>query len=420
MKLLTTSAIALIAAASAGPALAQYESGGRTSPPVVEMKPRSEKESPAKGPQPSKGALKALSELLTAVHSKDPAAIQAKLPAAQAAVSTPQDRYLLARLQLEAAVDAKDMAAAANALDALLATGVAQPEEAASFYKNLSHIRFEAKQYDLAAAAVEKRLQLNPNDVDAIGLLAETRNSQGRVADAVAALQRGIQAQSAGGQKAPEAWLKRAAALAYNAKLPNAPEVARQWVAGYPSAISWNTSIGIFRNLTHPGLEGTIALMRLMAATSALTASEDYALYIQAAAQEGNWVEAKAALDMGIAGKHVDPASARFKDMVAEVNAKKIATEADLAVALASAPAAKAMIGIGDRYYALGNYGKAAETYRNALARPGVDANVANLYLGIALARSGDKAGATAALAKVGGALSEVAKYWQIYVQAAS
>jgi TolA-binding protein len=106
--------------------------------------------------------------------------------------------------------------------------------------------------------------------------------------------------------------------------------------------------------------------------------------------------------------------------MVAEVNAKKIATEADLAVALASAPAAKAMIGIGDRYYALGNYGKAAETYRNALARPGVDANVANLYLGIALARSGDKAGATAALAKVGGALSEVAKYWQIYVQAAS
>ena len=46
----------------------------------------------------------------------------------------------------------------------------------------------------------------------------------------------------------------------------------------------------------------------------------------------------------------------------------------------------------------MGNYAKAAELYRVALAKPGVDADVANLHLGMALARAGDKAGATAAL----------------------
>jgi len=134
----------------------------------------------------------------------------------------------------------------------IVASGVLRPAEAAPLLKNLSGLRFNAKQYDQAGAVLEQRLQLDPNDMDAIGLLAETRNAQGRVPDAVAALQRGIQLQTAAGRKPDENWVKRAAALAYNAKLPNAPELARQWVAAYPSPTSWRNSIAIYRNTTHP------------------------------------------------------------------------------------------------------------------------------------------------------------------------
>jgi hypothetical protein len=51
------------------------------------------------------------------------------------------------------------------------------------------------------------------------------------------------------------------------------------------------------------------------------------------------------------------------------------------------------------------------------MGKPGVDSSVANMHLGMALARSGDKAGATAAFNAVSGNLSGIAKYWLIYVQ---
>jgi hypothetical protein len=45
------------------------------------------------------------------------------------------------------------------------------------------------------------------------------------------------------------------------------------------------------------------------------------------------------------------------------------------------------------------------------------DPNVANLHLGMALARGGDKPGATAALNAVTGPLADVAKFWLLYLQ---
>ncbi len=51
------------------------------------------------------------------------------------------------------------------------------------------------------------------------------------------------------------------------------------------------------------------------------------------------------------------------------------------------------------------------------IAKGGVDANVANLHLGMALARSGDKAGATAAFNAVSGPRADIAKYWLLYLQ---
>jgi tetratricopeptide (TPR) repeat protein len=422
MKLTPIRASALAALASAAPAAAQYGYSQPSQPPpsvpqTDQAKQADSKKEGERQVRPSSRALKPLSELQAAIKSKDEAAIQTKLAAAQAVVSTNEDRFILAQLQLQRAADANDTASAMTAMDAMVATGILKPTEAGPLLKNLSGLRFNAKQYDEAAAVIDKRLQLDPNDVDAIGLLAETRNAQGRIPDAVAALQRGIQAQSAGGRKPDEAWLKRATALAYTAKLNNAPDLARQWVVAYPSPTSWRNSIAIFRNTTHPDVEGTLDLLRLMDATAALTEPNDYDLYATAAAQQGNYVEALSVLNRGIAAKRIDPASSQFSDTLSGLKAKPQATEADLVDALKSASTAKSLIGIGDRYYGLGNYAKAAETYRAALAKADADANVGNLHLGMALARAGDKAGAAAALGKVGGALAEVARYWLLYVQ---
>ena len=65
----------------------------------------------------------------------------------------------------------------------------------------------------------------------------------------------------------------------------------------------------------------------------------------------------------------------------------------------------------------MGNYSKAAEIYRQVMSRPDGDKELANLHLGMALARAGDKAGATTALKAVTGARADIAKYWLVYVQ---
>ena len=70
-----------------------------------------------------------------------------------------------------------------------------------------------------------------------------------------------------------------------------------------------------------------------------------------------------------------------------------------------------------DAFMSYGDYAKAATLYRAALGKTGVDADLANLRLGIALARSGDAAGATSALNAVKGTRAGIAQMWLLYLQ---
>ena len=130
-----------------------------------------------------------------------------------------------------------------------------------------------------------------------------------------------------------------------------------------------------------------------------------------------NYNEAQAVLNAGIAAKVVDPANSNFRDMITVLKKKPIATAADLETAVKSSPSAINLLRIGDRYYGMGNYSKAADIYRQVAAKPGADKELANLHLGMALARAGDKAGATAAFNGVTGGRAEIAKFGLLYLQ---
>jgi len=362
---------------------------------------------------------KAFQELQAAVDANDTATIQAKLTAANAAAKTPEERYLAAQLRLKAATTAKNDAELAAALDAMLATGIIPQEQLSVAYMTLGKSRFNLKQYDQAAAAFEKELQLNPGNGEALSLLARTRVAQGRQADAVALLQSAIGRASAGGAKPPEDLYKRAVAVAYQAKLPVAAELARQWVAAYPSQASWNDALGIYRNLNQLDEGATLEVLRLARVVKVLKSASDYDRYAYRAITTGFPGEAKAVLAEGVAAGVVDPGKSPFKELIAEANAKSAGEQATLAAAAAkglAAPTAKAAVATGDLLYGYGQYAKAAEVYRAALGKPGADPNLINLHLGMALAQAGDKAGATAAFNAVSGPRADLAKYWLIYL----
>jgi tetratricopeptide (TPR) repeat protein len=425
MKLrFTSAAIALIAFSA--PAVAQqygqYGSSGQGPQAQGPTQPGSESKQQA-APQakvtvkPSAKALKALVDLQKAVDTNDTANIPAKVAAAEAVASTKEDRYLIGQMRLKAAIAAKDNAAMAGAIDAIAGSGYEGPTEVSRLYMALGSSLYSQKQFEQAAAAFQKGSALDPTNTDILQNLGEARFAQGQAADAVSVFQRAIQLKLAAGQKPEEALYKRALGIAYDAKLPIAADLGREWVAAYPNAESWRNAIAVFRNQSHQDEEGTIDLLRLMQATNSMATPGDYALYAQAAADQLNYNEAQAIIDAGIAAHVVDPASAEFRDTVAALKAKPKATAADLAAAAKMSPNAINLLRIGDRYYGMGDFTKAADIYRAVLNKPGADKDLANLHLGMALARVGDKAGATSALNAVTGARADIAKYWLVYVQ---
>jgi tetratricopeptide (TPR) repeat protein len=238
----------------------------------------------------------------------------------------------------------------------------------------------------------------------------------GQKAEAAAAFQRAIQASVAAGQKPDEALVKRAVAVAYDVQSPVAVDLARQWVSAYPSPSAWSDTIAIYTNLNHPDAEAALDLYRLRQVTGSMTDGGEYAQYARTAAELNNFNEAQAALDAGVAAKVITPGDAKYSDLFNGLKAKQKATPADLAEATKTAQSGMALLRIGDRYYAMGDYAKAVELYRMSMGKPGVDSDVANLHVGMALTRSGDKAGATTALNAVKGTRAGLAQLWLTYL----
>jgi len=423
MKLITGTAFAFIAAASAVPASAQYNNSDPRQPMAEQQAPQQQapqqqaaNQQAAPSVKPSSKAVKAILDLQTAVNNKDVANIPAKVAAAQAVATTKEDHYLIATLQLKAALAASDNAAMVAAIDAIASSNYLDGAKLAGLYSSLGGTLLNAKQYTQAAAAYRKALAIDPQDSEAQRLLGISYYEAGQKGEAVAALQKAIAASAAAGQKPGEDMYKLAVQAAFDTRSAAADDLARQWLAAYPSPESWRDTVAVYRGLNQPDTESTLDLMRLLQATGALKQPDDYAVFIVDAADQNNYNEAQEILDAGIAAKVIDPSSRDFRDIVAALKTKPKATAADLAEATKTAANGMALLHIGDRYYAMGNYAKAVELYKMAMGKPGVDRSVAYLHVGMALARSGDKAGAAAALNSVTGPRADVAKYWLIYV----
>jgi tetratricopeptide (TPR) repeat protein len=421
MKLISSTAIALVAGVIAMPAAAQMGNyGASTSAPPQQTAAQTgqSQAQPAEkgGIKVSNKAGKAITELQQAVNANDVANIPAKLAAAQAVAQTKDDRYAIGELQLKAALAAKDNNAAVAAVDAIAASGYLDSGKVAQLYSSLGVELYNVKQYPQAAALFQKAADLNPQSPEPLKLLAEARNAQGQHAEGAAALLKALQLSTAAGQKPEEALYKRAVAMAYDAKSPAAVELGRQWVGAYPSPDSWHNALAIYRNLNNPDPAAAIDILRLSRATNSLQGTGDYHIYAFEAANEANYGEAKSLIAEGLASGKIKASDPIVQEIQSALKGKAAPTEAELAAAEQGAKIPTAFLHVGDRYYGAGNYQKAAELYREAAAK-GADANLASLRLGEALARAGDKAGATAALSKVGGSLAEVAKYWLVYVQ---
>lgn len=428
MKFSTQICLAALATSIAFPAVAQRmpvggSSSNKTAPDGAKAQESSETQtttaatsSTGRKLSVSPAAQKALVALQTAVNANDTATIPAKLAAAQAVAKSPDEKFFVATNQTKAAMAANDLVGIRAGVDALQASGVAETPDLVARYTDLGKRYKAAGQVDQAVIVLDKAMALNPNNVPTLINLASIRDAQGQKAEAVALMQKSFLASKATGTRVEEGNYKFAAGLAYKQRLPIANDVAREWVAAYPSPASWRDTLRMYRDLNRPLPAQVIDLLRLARAANAMAGENDYYTLTNALVTAGKLSEAKAVLSDATTAPNVDLKKSLFTGLSAKAAAAptRAAIDASAKAALAGANG-KAMIDAGDALYGVGAYTEAAPLYRAALAKGG-DAATANLHLGMALARAGDKAGATAALNAVTGANADIARYWLLWL----
>ena len=330
------------------------------------------------------------------------------------------DVYIVNMLTLNSAINLKDNALIERSLEGALSSGKLAPEDQVKFRRNLGAMALQRQDYGKAAAEFEKLLAMNPNDAGLLVEIAELQRRQGQNQKAIATLQQaiGVQEKTA---KADESWYRRALAIAYDSKLPaEIVSASEGLLKAHPNATNWRDVLIIFRDSAKLDDQGNLDVMRLMRANSALTGERDYAEYAETATIRGLPGESKAVLDEGVAKGALKAATPFVKELLAQVNPKIAADKASLAGLEKEARAAangKMALATADAHLGYANWAKAAELYKLALAKGGVDANMVNTRLGFALGNAGDKAGAEAALGAVTAPpRGQLARYYAVWL----
>jgi tetratricopeptide (TPR) repeat protein len=374
----------------------------------------------AKQLQPSKEARPALAALQKAATENRMADIPGLAQAALAVAKTPVDRYFAYQLQLRPAFNAKNDPMILAALEGMIASGIPQGTELSNLALNAARLNFNAKADDKAATYAAQAAAIDPNNPEILRLQAEVLNRQKKPAEAVATLQKAIAAADRAGKPLGPDVTERALAIAWNNRLPAARDLAVANLKRSPNAKSWRTAIKIYEGTSNLQAVDKVDLFRLQRVTNSFEGEGDYFPYIDALLTRGLPGEAKAVLDEAFAASKLDRSKATWREMHSSAAARVAADRATLAAGERSALAAgtaRPALATGDALLGYGEYARAAALYRAALGKSGVDKDLANLRLGIALARSGDKAGATAALNAVKGSRAGIAQMWLIHLQ---
>ena len=410
MKFATTTTIA---------AVLSLGLAGTVSAPAFAKK----KEEAAKsGAQFSPAFRQAAQPLQTAVQAKDYAAATTALPAAQAAATTPDDKYMVGVLALQTGLGTNDQTLQLQGADLAIQSGKTPPEQLGQFLNIKGVIAYNKGDLQAADAAFTQQYQNNPNDGDNAILLAQTKIRAGQKAAAMPIIEQAIAAKTQSGQPVPEDWYRRALSIAYDGKMPaETAKWGQALVQANPTPTNWRTALQTFRD-TNPAGPNDLDVMRLMAVTNALAGERDYYEYANLANNRGLPGEAKAVIDQGMASRMVDNQALKNSKALTEIKnlaagriaADKAGLPAADKKARASADAKPAM-NTGDAYYGYGMYPQAAELFKLATTKSGADAGTANLRLGEALSRAGQKPQADQAFAAVSGPAKGIATYWQIW-----
>ena len=375
----------------------------------------------------------ALAALQAAAAGLDRAAQDSALAAARTAARGPAGRYAAASYQFQIGRARGDMAMQTQAVDALVESGLATPEELPGLLSFQAGRALAARNAEQTDRLLARLVQMQPNNPAVLvdyGQFTASQLIRVRPAaaerirgNAITLFRRALAANEAAGRPSPEGWHLRALALAYDGTrppvanmtfAPAAIALARALVAAYPSPTNWRDALLVYRDLA-PDPALALDIGRLMRASQALSGERDYMEFADSLAQANLVGEAKAVIDEGVTRNMVE--TSRLPPRLAPRIAARAVAADRAALAGLRARAQAGTVGgparaAADNYFAYGQYAEAAELYRLALQKGGEDASLVNLRLGAALALAGRRPEAEAALRTVTGPRADLAGFW--------
>ena len=422
MKTLSTLALAAVLATGIG-----------ATPPALAA---SKKEEPKAGLKLSQDFVKVAKPAQDALAAKTYDVADPLVAQAEAAAKNDDEKYVAQTLRLQVAQGKLTAARAANPnaltdettlagpIDALLANPSTPAANRATMLHARGILSFNGKQWPQAAQFLSQARAAGYSDSDLDLRIATAKFNAGDTAGGSADLDAAIARAKASGKPAPQDYYTYAVSRSLKAK-DKAQTIGwlNKWVVAYPTPMTWHDAVLTYGLSGPSGVEQLdknqrVDLFRLLRDTKGLADQSLYEQYAQDVIDRGLPSEAISVIKEGQASGKLTASraiteqlatatsSARAEGSLAPLEAKaKVSADGKLAAQTA------------DAYLGKGDNAKAAELYRAALGKGGVNGDEVNTHLGIALSRSGDKAGATAAFAQVKtGARGGLATLWTTWV----
>jgi Putative Zn-dependent protease, contains TPR repeats len=305
---------------------------------------------------------------------------------------------------------------AAKVLEGQIASAQMPANEKVQRTKTLAQLYARAGNYGKAAQTAQSYLKSAPGDKEMQLLVANAYYMQKDYKGAIAAAERVMK-----GGGTPSQDLLQLVLRSYY-ELNDSAGTARtleQLLKFYPTQDTWVRVIdGYLKQTKHD--DELMALYRLADDVGALQEPRQYVDMTQALVIGGFGQEGERVMQKGIAanlfqGEDLSRAKRTLDAAKRKADQERVALP-KAAGQLAAARTGDELIGIGKLYFSAGDYAKASEALQQGLAKGGVqDVDGANMLLGIALKRKGDKAGAGKAFDAVKDPkAAEVGKLWKI------
>ena len=342
---------------------------------------------------------------------------------------TANENFLLEQMRASAAMQAGDLATASKSTQALIASGKLAAADQGRYAAGLASLYYRDKDYTNAASWAQKSLAANPGDKTMRGLMIQSFYLAGDTAAAQREALADVQAAEKAGQVPPEDRLQLLANLASRGTDKQAYiSSLERLVAYYPKKEYWNDLLR--RIESKPGYNNRLALdmYRLRRATKTLDSGNDVFEMAQLALQERQAAEAKKILEEGFAsgllGKGND--AERQKRLLNLATQRAEEAPKQLAAAETEARDQKdgdALVRVGMAYSGMGQHDKGIQLIQQGIALlqqdkgakgKGGRVDEANLHLGLAYLRAGQKQKAVQAFRSVQGTdgSADLARLW--------